>query len=333
MDVLNNLQYIFTMNKYLLTINLFFLLVLCTNGLKFKLNDDNSTLYLFHEDYCTWDGTYPSHCISNSVDGEQVIINDSKTNQLVPNLITEWTWIGARKKSTEVTFKWWNGEPVTYTNWAEGEPDNGPRHRPSGDPKFCIAIDTDGMWHDAPCYYAFHTLRAINVTDRHVMAQLYEDLTESGFGITSEEQQLFQTLNNTVNETDSIGTRNNSEVRGILESLFPLGIVYGSKVTNINEKIVHNQHDTGMNEEDIEMKINQFENGIESNRHQLIQLRKDIDSSEKRQIIFHTFSSLSFSAIIIVIGFYIYKRFYPLKNLKMNSHVRFDNVHINDSVI
>ncbi|MFM6608115.1 MAG: lectin-like protein, partial [Dolichospermum sp.] len=37
---------------------------------------------------------------------------------------TERLWIGLTDEVTEGTFKWANGEAVTYTNWSPGQPDN-----------------------------------------------------------------------------------------------------------------------------------------------------------------------------------------------------------------
>ncbi|MFM6833551.1 MAG: lectin-like protein, partial [Dolichospermum sp.] len=58
--------------------------------------------------------------------GNLVTVNDAAENQFLVNTFgsTERLWIGLTDEVTEGTFKWANGEAVTYTNWSPGQPDN-----------------------------------------------------------------------------------------------------------------------------------------------------------------------------------------------------------------
>ena len=62
-----------------------------------------------------------------SLGGNLVTVNDDAENQFLVKTFggTEGLWIGLTDEVTEGTFKWANGEAVTYTNWDPGEPNNG----------------------------------------------------------------------------------------------------------------------------------------------------------------------------------------------------------------
>ena len=61
-----------------------------------------------------------------SLGGNLVTVNDAAENQFLVNTFggKEGLWIGLTDEVTEGTFKWANGEAVTYTNWSPGQPDN-----------------------------------------------------------------------------------------------------------------------------------------------------------------------------------------------------------------
>ena len=61
------------------------------------------------------------------------------------NTLTDVIWIGHNDEATEGTFVWYDQSPVTYTNWAGGEPNN------AGGNEDCVQIYPDGFWNDLPC--------------------------------------------------------------------------------------------------------------------------------------------------------------------------------------
>lgn len=133
-------------------------------SIKIKLNEDKTILYLFHDDQCGWVGTFGRNCIATYISGSKVIVSSNTVNELLKSIITEYTWIGGKRFHNETGFTWYNGTPMNYTNWDHGEPDAGPHHRPFDGPDYCTVMAPDGLWYDAPCYYAYHTLRQFTVT-------------------------------------------------------------------------------------------------------------------------------------------------------------------------
>jgi Ca2+-binding RTX toxin-like protein len=78
--------------------------------------------------------------------GNLVTVNDAAENQFLVNTFggKEGLWIGLTDEVTEGTFKWANGEAVTYTNWAPGEPNN------DGNQDYAwINYQNPGKWDDA----------------------------------------------------------------------------------------------------------------------------------------------------------------------------------------
>jgi len=58
--------------------------------------------------------------------GNLVTINDAAEQNWLSSVFgtTELFWIGLTDRVTEGVFQWVSGQPVTYTNWAPGEPNN-----------------------------------------------------------------------------------------------------------------------------------------------------------------------------------------------------------------
>jgi len=64
-------------------------------------------------------------------------------------------WIGLTDKSSEGTFSWISGEPVTFTNWATGEPSNNLQGQPESyvhiwrpNPPSLPQLRQPGTWND-----------------------------------------------------------------------------------------------------------------------------------------------------------------------------------------
>ncbi len=87
--------------------------------------------------------------------GHLVTISSSGENDFVQGLVSENTWLGLSDIANPDTFVWLTGEPLTYTNWANQQPDDGGLF---GDGEDCVEmcidcglLNTAGRWHDTIC--------------------------------------------------------------------------------------------------------------------------------------------------------------------------------------
>jgi Lectin C-type domain len=63
---------------------------------------------------------------ATSLGGNLVVINDQAEQDLLVSIFggSEPFWIGLTDTQVEGVFMWVNGDPLTYTNWLAGEPNN-----------------------------------------------------------------------------------------------------------------------------------------------------------------------------------------------------------------
>jgi Ca2+-binding RTX toxin-like protein len=86
---------------------------------------------------------------AQALGGNLVAINSAAENQFLLNSFAGSGgsfWIGFTDVASEGTFTWVNGDPVTYTNWAPGEPNNDDGGEDYGE----FIAREGGVWNDLP---------------------------------------------------------------------------------------------------------------------------------------------------------------------------------------
>ncbi|MGE3703762.1 MAG: lectin-like protein, partial [Vicinamibacterales bacterium] len=68
-------------------------------------------------------------------------------------------WIGFTDQDSEGNFVWSNGEPVVYTNWAPGEPNNA-----NGIENYAEMLGSNGQWNDVPIDHSATRFALIEVS-------------------------------------------------------------------------------------------------------------------------------------------------------------------------
>ncbi len=84
-----------------------------------------------------------ANTIAQNNGGYLASINSADENQFLSNMLTiQSAWIGLNDIENEGHFEWSSGEPVSYTNWYPGQPNNynGTQH--------CVEILNNGQWND-----------------------------------------------------------------------------------------------------------------------------------------------------------------------------------------
>ena len=88
----------------------------------FITNPANGNNYALTDRPGTW---HQAEAQAVSYGGNLVAVNDAAENAwLVSTFGTDLYWIGFTDEASEGTWAWSNGDPVTYTNWLPGEPNN-----------------------------------------------------------------------------------------------------------------------------------------------------------------------------------------------------------------
>ncbi|NJK68908.1 MAG: hypothetical protein HC941_22430 [Microcoleus sp. SU_5_3] len=87
-----------------------------------------------------------ARAIARSFGGNLVTINNAAENSFLTSQFgSQRPWIGLNDEAIEGQFQWVNGEPVTFTNWASGEPNN----FGSAGEDFA-ELSSNGRWNDLP---------------------------------------------------------------------------------------------------------------------------------------------------------------------------------------
>lgn len=112
---------------------------------------NNGSSYYRTDTASSW-ATAQSQATSNN--GNLVTINNAAEQTFLTNVFgtTQQFWIGFNDIATEGTFQWVSGQPVTYTNWGAGEPNNYayPASQGGGDEDAAIMnFNGAGLWNDA----------------------------------------------------------------------------------------------------------------------------------------------------------------------------------------
>jgi len=120
------------------------------SGFKFAMSTDSSKYYLSDNFNLSWT---EANTLCNQAGGHMVTIGSQEENDLVLLIqdldrLNPHVWIGFSDQVTEGNFVWVTGEPITYTNWFPGEPND-----QSGE-DYTIIHSTNhgnpGSWADQP---------------------------------------------------------------------------------------------------------------------------------------------------------------------------------------
>ncbi len=111
--------------------------------------DSTCSLYFVNPQYMSgpaaqaYAKTFGANLVSIQSAAENAAIGVALGKQKFGN---EVVWIGFSDEKVEGTFEWYDGSPVTYTNWNKpGEPNN------AGGNENCTQIFPDGLWNDLNC--------------------------------------------------------------------------------------------------------------------------------------------------------------------------------------
>jgi hypothetical protein len=110
----------------------------------------NGHCYQFVDDTVTWT---EANDAANAALGHLATISSAGENDFVADIAhSNWIWIGLTDRAVEGTFQWVTGEPLLYTNWTDGEPNDSHDAGPDGEDFVYMHYNgaSFGTWNDAP---------------------------------------------------------------------------------------------------------------------------------------------------------------------------------------
>lgn len=124
------------------------------------MGQHNGSSYYCSTETSTWQ---VAQNICEGYGGYLAVINDAEENAFLANILTlQSAFIGLSDHITEGHFQWSNGDPITYSNWYAGQPNNY-----NNDQDYCEMLN-DGTWNDQYNYksleYIMEIPECINVT-------------------------------------------------------------------------------------------------------------------------------------------------------------------------
>ncbi len=120
----------------------------CSAGEQHMIDQATGHCYmLFRVQAHTWQDAKP---FCEGMGAHLATVSSTEENALMAGLLGfDIAWIGGDDLATEGTFVWDDGEPFTFTNWADQQPNNG---GPAGD-EDCLSFNgfVGGQWDDFTC--------------------------------------------------------------------------------------------------------------------------------------------------------------------------------------
>lgn len=127
------------------------------NALSRLVLEYNGHYYTLTDTAMTWT---QAESYAQTLGGHLVTINDQAEQEWVTDRFGwAYPWIGLTEQATEGTWVWVSGEPVTYTNWASGEPYNN-----YGNDDYA-RMYTNGKWYDREAVYTARGLIELTGVD------------------------------------------------------------------------------------------------------------------------------------------------------------------------
>ncbi|MDC3166204.1 T9SS type A sorting domain-containing protein [Candidatus Marinimicrobia bacterium] len=116
------------------------------------IGDLNGHYYYVSQEPMSWhDGLNFTDTVNADGFVHMATINSEEENVFLENTlqsfgpVSEWVWLGLTDEFEEGNWQWVTGEPVEYTSWAEGEPNNS-----GGVEHYADFNINSGDWNDAP---------------------------------------------------------------------------------------------------------------------------------------------------------------------------------------